>query len=122
MAGVTPNFNKRSFLLPPGCMDLIDLAKGECEPASGTAIYFRSGHKINSQITAKWVRVFDESSEMIGVMLLADALEMAESRKVDLVEVHPGEPSACVLIDYGKFQRMLAESFDRWAKLFDESH
>lgn len=43
--------------------------------------------------------------EPLGVLLLADALQMAEEMETDLVEIAPNaEPPVCRLMDYGKFK------------------
>ena len=41
---------------------------------------------------------------MVGVVPLRDALQMAQERKLDLVEVSPNaDPPVCRMMDYGKF-------------------
>jgi translation initiation factor IF-3 len=43
--------------------------------------------------------------EQIGIVSLAQALEMAEEAEVDLVEISPvAVPPVCRLMDYGKFK------------------
>jgi len=47
----------------------------------------------------------DDKQENLGVMSLNDALSLAESRGMDLVEVSPNaKPPVCRIMDYGKFQ------------------
>jgi translation initiation factor IF-3 len=47
----------------------------------------------------------DEDGEQSGVMTLRDALNMAQERDMDLVEVAPGaDPPVCRLLDYGRFR------------------
>ena len=52
--------------------------------------------RINDQIHARQVRLVDEAGEQVGVMPVEAALEYAESRELDLVEVapKPTHPSA----------------------------
>ena len=41
---------------------------------------------------------------MVGIVPLRDALQMAQERKLDLVEVSPNaDPPVCRMMDYGKF-------------------
>lgn len=62
--------------------------------------------RVNEQITAPVVRVIDgEEGGMIGVMDIEKALEFAESREMDLVEINPkSEPPVCKLIEWTKFK------------------
>jgi translation initiation factor IF-3 len=49
--------------------------------------------------------VIDENGQNIGEMSNFEALELARSRELDLVEVFPkSRPPVCRIIDYGKFQ------------------
>lgn len=51
------------------------------------------------------VRVITEEGEQVGVMSLREALNLAQERDTDLVEVAPNaEPPVCRLLDYGKFK------------------
>lgn len=60
-------------------------------------------HKLNNEITAPQVRVIGENIEP-GIYPLADALKMAATQEVDLVEISPNAvPPVCKLIDYKKF-------------------
>ncbi|MDA9163185.1 translation initiation factor IF-3, partial [Alphaproteobacteria bacterium] len=46
-----------------------------------------------------------EDGEQLGVMTTKDAIELAQSRGVDLVEIAPNnDPPVCKIIDYGKFK------------------
>ncbi|MFH1453764.1 MAG: translation initiation factor IF-3 [Armatimonadota bacterium] len=61
--------------------------------------------KINRQIRAREVRIITEDGEQLGVMPIADALNMADERGYDLVEVSPNAaPPVCKLMDYGKYK------------------
>ncbi len=60
--------------------------------------------------------VIAEGGEQLGVLSLAEALEAARERGVDLVEVAPnGSPPVCRLLDYGKL-RYLYSKKEREAK------
>lgn len=51
------------------------------------------------------VRVVDDKGEQLGVMTLRRALDLADAKNLDLVEVAPGsKPPVCRLLDYGKFR------------------
>ena len=51
------------------------------------------------------MRVIDEEGNQIGIIPTRDALEMARSRGLDLVEVAPNAvPPVCRFMDYGKFR------------------
>jgi translation initiation factor IF-3 len=60
-------------------------------------------HKINHRITAKVVRVVGEEIEA-DVMSIQDALKLADSLELDLVEISPNaDPPVCKIVDYQKF-------------------
>lgn len=59
---------------------------------------------MNEAIRAREVRVIDEAGQQLGVMSVREALEVARSRGLDLVEVAPNaEPPVCRVLDFGKF-------------------
>ncbi len=61
--------------------------------------------RINNQIRAREVRLITETNENIGVVSLSRALEIAESKNLDLVEVAPeANPPVCRIMDFGKFR------------------
>lgn len=66
----------------------------------------RGGNKrarINDQITVPEVRLIDEEGEQVGVVSIKDALEKAQAKELDLVEMSPdAQPPVCRLMDYGK--------------------
>jgi translation initiation factor IF-3 len=60
---------------------------------------------VNEQISAREVLVIDTDGTQLGVMPTAEALEIAEKKKLDLVNVAPAaRPPVCRLMDYGKFK------------------
>ena len=63
------------------------------------------GPNINGDITAEEVRLVDSEGEMVGVVKLEKALDMAFEAGLDLVEVSPNaEPPVCKILDYGKYK------------------
>jgi len=51
------------------------------------------------------VRLVGDAGEQLGILSLREALEMAQERHVDLVEVSPtARPPVCRLMDYGKYK------------------
>ena len=62
-------------------------------------------HRINRKIRAPQVRVIDSDGSQAGVMTVDDALRLAETRQLDLVEIAPkATPPVCRVLDYGKFK------------------
>lgn len=60
--------------------------------------------RINKQIKATDVRVINEEGENLGIFSIAEALAMAESQNLDLIEITPqAQPPICKLMEYGKF-------------------
>lgn len=50
------------------------------------------------------MRVVDDAGEQVGILSRREALEFAEEKGLDLVEVSPNaEPPVCRVMDYGKF-------------------
>jgi translation initiation factor IF-3 len=50
------------------------------------------------------VRVLDETKQQLGVMSLNEALRLAMTKGLDLVEIAPNAtPVVCRIVDYGKF-------------------
>lgn len=47
----------------------------------------------------------DDNGEQLGILAIRDALQLAQERDLDLVEVAPNAvPPVCRLLDYGKFR------------------
>jgi len=60
---------------------------------------------VNEQIKAREVLVIDADGTQLGVMKTGEALQLAQDKKMDLVNVAPGaRPPVCRLMDYGKFK------------------
>jgi translation initiation factor IF-3 len=61
-------------------------------------------HRRNGKIRAREVRVIGDNKQQLGVMSLNDALRLAQSKELDLVEVVPNAtPPVCRIVNYGKF-------------------
>lgn len=61
--------------------------------------------RINGKIRAREVRVIGPDNKQIGVMSLNEALTLARSHGVDLVEIAPtATPPVCRVVDFGKFR------------------
>src|SRR5919112_1825366 len=61
--------------------------------------------RINGQIRARSVRLISESGEQLGIKHIRDAMDYAEKRDLDLVEVAPNsDPPVVRIMDYGKYK------------------
>ena len=61
--------------------------------------------RINNQIRAKELRVLDSDNKNLGVLNIRDALELAEAKGLDLIEISPnGNPPIAKIMDFGKYQ------------------
>jgi translation initiation factor IF-3 len=61
--------------------------------------------RINGQIRARSVRLISESGEQLGIKHVRDAMDYAEKRDLDLVEVAPNsDPPVVRIMDYGKYK------------------
>ncbi len=61
--------------------------------------------RINNQIRAKELRVIDDTNQNIGVLSIKEALELAESKGMDLIEISPtANPPVAKIMNFGKYQ------------------
>lgn len=61
--------------------------------------------RVNRDIKASEVLLIDDQGVRLGVVPLRQALQMAEERELDLVEVAPlATPPVCRIMDYGKYR------------------
>ncbi|MCR4418437.1 MAG: translation initiation factor IF-3 [Ignavibacteria bacterium] len=61
--------------------------------------------RINEQIRVPQIRVIDTDGTQLGIMSPREALKIAESKGLDLVEIVPqAKPPVCKIIDYGKYR------------------
>lgn len=62
-------------------------------------------NRTNEEIRAREIRVIGEDGTMLGVMSVPEALNIADEKKLDLVEVSPNAvPPVCRILDYGKYR------------------
>lgn len=55
-------------------------------------------------IHAREIRVIDEDKKQVGILPVAEALNLARQKGLDLVEIAPeASPPVCRIMDYGKF-------------------
>jgi translation initiation factor IF-3 len=60
---------------------------------------------VNERIRVPQVRVIGDDGQQIGVVPVREALTLAQSKGLDLVEVSPtARPPVCRIMDYGKFK------------------
>ena len=65
----------------------------------------RDGPRVNREIRAQRVRLINELGEMVGVLDVREAEEMAVEAGLDLIEISPNaDPPVCKIGDYGKFK------------------
>jgi len=61
--------------------------------------------RVNDQIRVPEVRVLDDRGEQLGVMSSKEALDLAKSKGLDLVEVAPAaKPPVCKVLDFNKYK------------------
>jgi translation initiation factor IF-3 len=96
----------------PGCQArrvVSFTAKGECpivrRPHQSTAAPSKDGPRINEFINAHELLVIDDEGGKRGVMSKFDALKLAQSEGLDLVEVSPmSKPPVAKIMDFGKYK------------------
>jgi len=63
------------------------------------------GPRTNGRITAKTVQVIGEDGQNLGIMQTAEALQMAQDKGLDLVELNAaGTPPIVKMMDFGKYK------------------
>lgn len=66
--------------------------------------------RVNGKIRAREVRVIDCDKKQLGVLPLGEAINLARTKGVDLVEIAPNAtPPVCRLVDFGKYRYELAK-------------
>jgi translation initiation factor IF-3 len=61
--------------------------------------------RVNGKIRAREVRVIDSDKKQLGVLPLGEAINLARTQGVDLVEIAPNAtPPVCRLVDFGKYR------------------
>ncbi|MDP9023114.1 MAG: translation initiation factor IF-3 [Actinomycetota bacterium] len=66
--------------------------------------------RLNEEIHEREVRLIGPDGDQIGIVSLAEALQFARQREMDLVEVAPqAQPVVCRVMDYGRFKYQEAQ-------------
>lgn len=64
-----------------------------------------TGPRVNRDIRAAEVRIIDEEGEQMGILPIDEAVQAAEDRFLDLVEVAPNsDPPVCKIMDFGRYK------------------
>ncbi len=70
--------------------------------------------RINNQIRAQELRVIDQENQNLGVLSIKDALELAQSKGLDLIEISPNaNPPVAKIMDFGKYQYEANKKFKK---------
>lgn len=76
-------------------------AKRFSKKSSGPTIRTR----VNRQIRVPEVRVVDDNGDQIGVVATQEAMDMAQQKGLDLVEVAPNvKPPVCRIMDFSRYK------------------
>ena len=60
--------------------------------------------KRNEQIHSSEIRLIDNDGSQVGIITIEEAIELAKSKGMDVVEVSPNaSPPVCRVMDFGKF-------------------
>jgi translation initiation factor IF-3 len=63
------------------------------------------GPRMNERIRISQIRVIGEDGKMLGIMSPQEALKIAKSVGLDLIEIVPtARPPVCKIIEYGKYK------------------
>ncbi|MGZ5918404.1 MAG: translation initiation factor IF-3 [Hyphomicrobium sp.] len=74
-------------------------------PPADAAPSRNRGPRVNHQIDSPTVRLVAANGDMVGVVPIRQALDMAVEAGLDLVEISPNaEPPVAKILDYGKFK------------------
>jgi translation initiation factor IF-3 len=77
----------------------------------------RDTTRINERIRVPEVRLIDDEGQQVGVLKTADALQFAQERELDLVEVAPeARPPVCRVLDYSKYKYEQAQKLKQARK------
>lgn len=72
---------------------------------------------INNFIRAKEVRVIDETGKQLGIMNIFEAIDLAKSKGLDLIQVtEKVEPPICKIANYGKYLYTLQKKEKKMAR------
>src|SRR5215472_9189838 len=88
------------FAMVPHAIILTPLSARKCTEDCIDKRFIRT----NERIRAREIRVIDDEGKQIGILPPFEALKMARSKNLDLVEISPtAQPPVCRIMDYGKF-------------------
>ncbi len=60
---------------------------------------------MNDDITVDNIRLIDADGEQVGVVSVAEGIDLADEAGLDLVEISPNaSPPVCKILDYGKYK------------------
>jgi len=67
-------------------------------------LYISKHTRLNQSIRASQLRVIDQDGNQLGIFSRQEALDLAEEKELDLVEISPeANPPVAKIIDWGKF-------------------
>ena len=75
----------------------------------------------NYQIRSLKVRCIGLNNENLGVIDKNEAIKIAEGYSLDLIQVCPGDPPTCKILDYGKYKYEMSKKQKENAKKQRES-
>jgi translation initiation factor IF-3 len=72
---------------------------------------------VNEMIVAKSVRVISDDGSQLGILPTQEAINLANDKGLDLVEVAPtADPPVCRIMDYGKYKYKTSKKFQETRK------
>ncbi|MCA8962527.1 MAG: translation initiation factor IF-3, partial [Planctomycetes bacterium] len=98
---------RKCFRSPRGTAD-----RGRSFNHSGRSagIKEKNRQQVITRPTSEQIRLIDEEGGQLGILDVASALELAQERDLDLVELDPNsEPPTCKLMNFGKYKYNLAK-------------
>ncbi len=70
--------------------------------------------RINNQIRATELRILDSENKNLGVFSIKNALELAQSKGLDLIEIGPNAtPPLAKIMDFGKYQYEISKKLKK---------
>jgi translation initiation factor IF-3 len=71
----------------------------------GEARLISKDNQINEEIRDRELRIIDSDGTQLGIMSLDAAMDLANEKKLDLVNIAPmANPPVCKILDYGKYR------------------
>jgi len=73
--------------------------------------------RVNNQIRTPKVRLIDTDGKQLGIVTIEEALRIAASKNLDLVEVAPlADPPVCKILDYSHYKYELSKKLKQRKK------